>query len=204
VGGSGVHGHASGGGNAAAIYATTSGNTWAAYFNGDLRVTGNSTVSGVKSFLIDHPLDPDNQYLAHSCVESDEMKNIYDGVATLNSLGEATVTLPDWFEHLNADFRYQLTCVGGYAPVYIARELLAGSFVIAGDGSRAPGLKVSWQITGNRIDPSARNSGFRVEIPKPESERGMLLHPAGYGRPLSDRIERMANPYPPRMSGETD
>jgi hypothetical protein len=29
------------------------------------------------------------------------MKNFYDGVATLDAKGEATVTLPAWFEALN-------------------------------------------------------------------------------------------------------
>ena len=30
------------------------------------------------------------------------MKNIYDGVVTLDGKGEATVQLPDWFEALTA------------------------------------------------------------------------------------------------------
>lgn len=37
------------------------------------------------------------------------MKNIYDGVVTTDAQGRATVQLPDWFEALNTEFRYQLT-----------------------------------------------------------------------------------------------
>jgi len=37
------------------------------------------------------------------------MKNIYDGTVTKDGSGHAMVTLPDWFEALNRDFRYQLT-----------------------------------------------------------------------------------------------
>ena len=44
------------------------------------------------------------------------MKNIYDGLAVLDAAGEAWVTLPDYFDALNKDFRYQLTAVGGPGP----------------------------------------------------------------------------------------
>ncbi len=85
------------------------------------------TLSGSdKQFKIDHPLDPANKYLSHASVESSDMKNIYDGVVTLDSNGAATVTLPDWFEALNQDFRYQLTAIGAPGPdLYIATEVRA-------------------------------------------------------------------------------
>jgi hypothetical protein len=44
------------------------------------------------------------------------MKNLYDGVATLDGKGRAVVRLPNWFEALNAEFRYQLTAIGRPAP----------------------------------------------------------------------------------------
>ncbi len=202
--GAGVHGHATSGSTSSGLWGTNDSSGWAAYLQGDTRVVGSLFVTATKNFLIDNPANPENEYLVHSCVESDEMKNIYDGVVTLNEIGEAVVTLPDWFEHLNADFRYQLTCVGGYAPVYVKHELMNGSFVIAGEGSRAPGLKVSWQITGNRIDPAALASNFRTVIAKPESERGKFLTPAGYGRDESDRITRMANVSPRTIKPDTE
>ena len=58
----------------------------AARFEGDVDVSGNLTkASG--GFRIDHPLDPENRYLNHSFVESPEMKNLYDGVVTLDERG---------------------------------------------------------------------------------------------------------------------
>ena len=45
------------------------------------------------------------------------MKNIYDGVVTLDVYGEAEVQLPAWFEALNTDFRYQLTAIGASADL---------------------------------------------------------------------------------------
>jgi hypothetical protein len=55
--------------------------------------------------------------------------------------GEAVVQLPDWFETLNADFRYQLTAIGAPGPnLYIAQEVQGNSFRLAGG---SPGMKVS-------------------------------------------------------------
>jgi hypothetical protein len=71
---------------------------------------------GRRVVQIDHPLDPANRYLSHSFVESPDMKNIYDGVVTLNAAGEAVGSLPAYFAALNVEFRYQLTCIGGHAP----------------------------------------------------------------------------------------
>lgn len=45
-------------------------------------------------FKIDHPLDPANKHVSHSFVESSDMKNIYDGIATPDQNGKAEVGLP--------------------------------------------------------------------------------------------------------------
>ena len=113
-----------------------------------------------KDFQIDHPLYPDEMYLNHTSIESDDMKNMYDGTVVLNSEGEAYVLLPEWFQALNNDFRYQLTCIGGYAPVFIASEIANNQFKIAGGN---PGMKVSWQVTGIRHDKWALENKRPVE-----------------------------------------
>ncbi len=192
--GRGVLGTATGDGSSAGVLGENEGTGWAGLFFGPTVVEGNFfVVGGSKNFLIDHPLNPSEEYLVHSCVESDEMKNVYDGVAMLDDNGEAEVALPDWFDQVNADFRYQLTCVGGYAPVYVASRIENNRFTIAGG---KPGLEVSWQVTGVRIDPSALAVKFRSEIPKPERDRGTYLFPEGYGQPASARPERLSNPLP--------
>src|SRR5207249_1239142 len=121
---------------------------FAGFFTGNVLVSGNLTKGG-GAFKIDHPLDPAHQYLQHSFVESPDMKNIYDGVANLDAKGAATIRLPAWFGALNRDFCYQLTCLGGFAPVYIAEPVRENRFRIAGG---RPGMKVSWQVTGIRQD----------------------------------------------------
>jgi hypothetical protein len=132
-------------------------------------------------------LDPENKYLQHSFVESPDMMNIYNGNAVLDEAGEAWVDLPEWFEALNRDFRYQLTCIGGFAPVYIAEKIKDGRFKIAGG---SPDLEVSWQITGIRQDPYANAHRIPVEEDKPEDERGYYLHPKAYGQPEQMGVNR--------------
>jgi len=134
-------------------------------FEGSVQVTGTLIKSG-GGFRIDHPLDPENRYLQHSFVESPDMMNVYCGTTVLDDRGEAEVTLPDWFEALNRDFRYQLTCIGQFAPVFISREIIQNKFVIAGG---TPGLKVCWQVIGVRRDTYAQQHRLPVEISKDTS-----------------------------------
>jgi hypothetical protein len=117
---------------------SASPNGYAGYFVGNVNITGTLT-KGMGTFKIDHPLDPENKYLYHSFVESPDMMNIYNGIVALGKDGSAEVTLPDWFEALNREFRYQLTCIGGFAPVYVAKKVNGNRFKIAGG---KPGMEV--------------------------------------------------------------
>jgi hypothetical protein len=161
------------------LYASSggAGTGTAGVFYGDVNVTG-SLSKGGGSFLIDHPLDPANKSLYHSFVESPDMKNIYDGLAVLDANGEAVVTLPDWFGALNTAFRYQLTCLAGFAPVYIAKKIENNQFTIAGGH---PGLEVSWQVTGIRQDAWAQQYRIPVEEMKTGEQRGRYYHPELFG-----------------------
>ena len=152
---------------------------YAGFFSGRAHVTGQLT-KGSGAFKIDHPLDPENKYLYHSFVESPDMKNVYDGVVKLDANGEAWVELPEWFGTLNRDFRYQLTCIGAFAPVFIAEKISNNHFKIAGGQS---GMEVSWQVTGIRQDPYAEKNRLPVEEEKPANERGKYLHPDVYNLP---------------------
>jgi hypothetical protein len=140
--------------------------------NGDVNITGNLT-KGTGSFKIDHPLDPANKYLFHSFVESPDMMNIYNGNITTDDKGLAKVILPAYFQALNGDLRYQLTVIGDFGQAIVAREVEDNYFIIKTD---KPNLKVSWQVTGVRQDALAKTNPIIVEVDKPESERGRLLH----------------------------
>ncbi len=155
------------------------GSMLAGSFDGDVDVLG-TLWKGGGGFKIDHPLDPENQHLYHSFVESPDMMNVYNGNVVLDDAGEALVELPDWFEALNRDFRYQLTCIGGFAPIYIAEKISGNAFTIAGG---EPGMEVSWQVTGVRQDAFAENHRIPVEEDKPDDQRGKYLHPEDHGKP---------------------
>jgi hypothetical protein len=103
------------------------------------------------------------------------MKNVYDGTVVLDAEGSAAVEMPQWFEVLNRDYRYQLTAVGAPAPnLHISARLQDGRFAIAGG---IAGQEVSWQLTGIRQDAWANAHRIPVEVAKPAEDQGRYLHP---------------------------
>jgi hypothetical protein len=158
----------------------------AGHFTGNVQVTGNLSKGG-GSFKIDDPLDPANKYLYHSFVESPDMMNVYNGNVTTDVNGDATVHLPDWFEALNRDFRYQLTIMGDqFAQARVSSKVKDNTFSIKTD---KPSIEVSWQVTGIRQDPYANAHRIPVEEDKPANEQGKYLHPTEWGQPESSGID---------------
>jgi hypothetical protein len=105
---------------------------------GNTRLEGNLTITGSVAkvsgtFKIDHPLDPENKYLYHSFIESPDMMNVYNGNAITNKDGEVAVSLPDYFEALNMNYRYQLTAIGQFAQLIILEKVKGNQFKIKSD-----------------------------------------------------------------------
>jgi alpha-tubulin suppressor-like RCC1 family protein len=149
-----------------------------------LQVVGTFTAT-TKNFTIDHPLDPANKLLAHSTIESDEYKNLYDGTVMTDADGLATLTLPDWFEALNENFRYQITVIDEAAPdvhfVRVASKISGGTFVI----KSIPGnMEISWQVTGTRKDAFVKAHPLQVEQDKAGGQKGKYFHPQEHGQPV--------------------
>ena len=175
----GVIGEADNGQYAYGVWGLSTGG-YAGYFSGNVHVNGTLSKSA-GGFKIDHPLDPENKYLYHAFVESPDMMNIYNGNVLLDGAGEAVVELPTYFEALNQDFRYQLTPVGAPAPnLYVAEKVSGNHFRIAGG---APGMEVSWQVTGVRKDAYAQAHRIEPEVAKEAENRGRYLNPRELGRP---------------------
>jgi hypothetical protein len=160
------------------VYGTATGaSAFGVYANGRLGA------SGTKSFMIDHPLDPENKLLYHYSIESPEVLNMYSGIVTLDGVGEAWVELPEYFESINVNARYTLTAVGGPAPMlHVAEKVSGNRFKIAG-GSAA--LEVSWEVKANRNDRFVQTYGAPVERVKVDGEKGTYLRPELYGQPAS-------------------
>jgi len=143
------------------------------------------------SFKIDHPLDPQNKTLSHSFVESPDMMNVYNGNITTDKNGEAIVTLPDYFEALNRDFRYQLTVIGTFAQAIISEEITGNRFKIRTD---KPNVKVSWQVTGIRQDRFAEEHRIPTTEDKPAHEKGKCLYAPLCGDASINVAPRQAKP----------
>lgn len=169
---------------------SASGNNYAAYLDGNVHITGTLSKS-TGMFKIDHPLDPANKYLSHSFVESPDMMNVYNGNIRTDKRGRAVVVLPDYFEALNRDFRYQLTVIGQFAQAIVAKEISHNRFTIK---TNRPGVEVSWQVTGIRHDAYADAHRIATEEMKPANEQGRYLHPELFGAPPELAIGRLMLP----------
>lgn len=187
----GVFGNASGATtNNYGVYGTNSGTGYAGYFSGNVRITGSIT-KGSGTFLIDHPLDPANKYLYHSFVESPDMLNIYNGNIVTDNSGNATITLPTYFEALNKDFKYQLTVMGVFAQAIVADKIANNQFSIKTD---KPNVEVSWQVTGVRKDKYAEAHRVVPEVEKEERYKGYYLHAKEWGMPENKSIDYLTTP----------
>jgi hypothetical protein len=180
--GTGVQGEAHTGSNAAGVWGI-SGPGYAGYFSGKVHVTGNFTASGTKMFLIDHPLDPEHKTLRHAAIESSEVLNQYSGNVVTDENGFAEIVLPEWFEALNKDFRYQLTVIDDSDRFVLAKvvsKIQNNRFVIRTNYGH---VEVSWQVTAVRNDAYMRAHPMVVEEVKPPEEQGTYLSPKEWGQP---------------------
>ena len=191
-GGVAVYGHSNGNagvwGQSVSSYGVfgQSTSSWAGYFSGSVYVTG-TLGKGAGSFIIDHPLDPENKLLRHNFVESPENLLIYRGKVKLNENGEATVDLPNYFKALTKEdgASIQLTPVG--RPFLTGAEWNSdySAIIIYGDNNR----EVFWEVLADRDDPVIHELGRPVEEEKGGEntlcEKGKLLYPKAYGFPES-------------------
>lgn len=157
-------------------------------------VTGNTSIVGAISkgsgtFVIDDPLDPLNKLLYHSFVESPDALDIYDGIATLDKNGEATIDLPNYFLALNKDFNYLGTPIGQPMPnLYLSKGVHRVFFGVFGRialtiSGGAPNGRVSWQVTGVRHDPFIEANPIVPEVwkgPGQLYDRGQYQCPECY------------------------
>jgi hypothetical protein len=114
------------------------------------------------------------------------MMNVYNGNIVTDANGVAIVKLPEYFEALNKDFRYQLTAIGGPAQVWIQQEVSNNQFIIQSSVANA---KVSWQVTGIRKDDYANAHRVVAEVDKRAADKGKYLYPLEAGKKIENGIE---------------
>lgn len=162
----------------------------AASGNPGLQVIGSVSITGTLnkgggSFLIDHPLDPQNKILRHSFVESPEMTLIYKGRAKLKN-GEVTVHLPEYFDALNhpEGREINLTCVNGWSSLYLEGRIENNQFTVKTTSEGNPEQEFSWIIYGVRNDAFARKNPITVQQVKGEGNnftKGEYIYPEAFG-----------------------
>ncbi len=151
------------------VFGQDDGTGFGVYSDGDFGC------SGLKSFVIDHPLDPENKILKHFCAESPEVLNIYRGNVVLNENGEAEVNLPEYFSEININFSYYLTPIGGAAPeLHVKEEVNGNSFVIGGG---VENLKVSWVLYAERNDKYVQGNPNSKQVEVEKRKKGTYIRP---------------------------
>lgn len=141
---------------------------------------GNLGATGTKTFRIDHPQDPENKFLRHFSLESNEVLNVYRGTATFDANGNAVVELPDYFNSINRNVSYQLTPVGAYMPLFVKEKVSNNNqFVVSGG---IAGKEVSWAVYAERNDLYMQQNPAQrtVELEKRAHEKGRYLIPSLY------------------------
>ncbi len=157
-----------------------------------LYAVGRFTATGTKAFQIDHPLNPQNEFLNHYCTEAPEPLNAYSGNTVTDSRGFATVVLPDYFESINRDVRYTLTVIDksdDFVLAKITQEVKDNQFVLR---TNKPRVKVSWRVEATRNDRWVQKYGYQAEQAKTEAQRGKYVQPELYGQPAEKGIHYVA------------
>lgn len=147
--------------------------------------SGNMGASGTKAFRIDHPFDPTNRYLLHYSSESPLPQNFYNGNVRTDADGQAWVTLPDYFEEINKEFKYTLTVVDDtdspdFVQVKVAKKIKNNRFKIR---TSVPNVEVSWRVDALRNDKWVQRNPPKTEVDKQGPEKGTYQHPELYGMP---------------------
>lgn len=147
---------------------------------------GRTGATGTKSFVIDHPLDPENKSLLHYSTEAPEPQNFYNGIVRTDDRGYATITLPAYFESINRDPRYTLTVIdetdsAEFVLAKVVQKIKGNSFVIR---TSSPQVEVSWRIDAIRHDRWVEKNGAPSEVDK-GAMAGRYHDPSLYGQPES-------------------
>jgi len=149
--------------------------------------SGRTGATGTKSFVIDHPLDPENRYLMHYCSEGPDPLNVYSGTVRTDARGYANVALPSYYSSINRDARIQLTVVdeadsSDFVQAKVIRKVSKNEFRLR---TSLGNVEVFWRVEAVRDDRWVRRNGAEVEPAKPEGYRGTYLQPELYGKPAT-------------------
>ena len=128
-------------------------------FTGSANAIANITS---KTFIIDHPLTPNEKYLIHACLEGPEAGVYYRGTCEITNGKFVTVSLPDYVDALATNFTVQISPVydGISKDQYYTTEVKNNTFTVYGENG-----KVFWHVYGMRssINVEPRKSDINVK-----------------------------------------
>ena len=107
--------------------------------------TGEISYTAGKSFIIDHPDDPD-RYLVHTCLEGPEVGVYYRGEGEITNTESTVVRLPPYVANLAYDFTIQITHIyDGQVKTYSSSRVKNNQFTVYG-----PNGEFFWMANGTR------------------------------------------------------
>lgn len=101
-----------------------------------------------KSFVIDHPKDPENKYLVHGCLEGPESGVYYRGTAKVTNNHSTIVSLPDYVPGWASNFTVTVTAIyDGKVKMYATSKVddSLGQFTVYGENG-----EFNWIAVGQR------------------------------------------------------
>jgi hypothetical protein len=115
-----------------------------------------------KTFVIDHPVDAENKYLVHACLEGPESGVYYRGKSEIVNGSSVEVQLPSYVGALCTDLTVQITHIyDGAVKAFSASEVdsVSNSFTVYGENGR-----FNWLVHGKRADIVVEPSKADVSV----------------------------------------
>jgi hypothetical protein len=124
-------------------------NSTAYFYDNSSPIPETTTTITFKTFVIDHPKDPENKQLVHVCLEGPEAGVYYRGKGEVIDNQFVTISLPDYVPGWAYDFTVNVTAIyDGKVKVYAVSEVDEnGKFNVYGENG-----KFNWQAIGKRAD----------------------------------------------------
>jgi len=133
-----------------------------------LAVTNNEIViNSSKTFVIDHPCQPETHYLVHACLEGPEVGVYYRGISKIPAgATETTVKLPGYVAKLATKFTVLVTNQKHFITASASEVNLEGHFSIEIERPAPRDLTFYWQVMGRRGEEE-----LQVEVPKERTQK---------------------------------
>jgi len=124
--------------------------------------TGPTGPPGIKTFIIDHPLD-ESKYLVHVCLEGPEAGVYYRGKATIENNTSVAIQLPDYVSPLATNLSAQITPIyskdNKSKNIYETSEIDDNKFTVYGKNG-----SFYWTVYGTKDEINAEPNKSEINV----------------------------------------